>query len=559
MEVHLVADTNLFFECKSLEQLPWRDLGYDPVVILLTRPVLDEIDKHKKASGRTRARALEIFGRVRGMLESSSEEVEIQPSCPKVVLRRTPNVRPDPTLREDLDYGKTDDRLIGIVSALNAQASGHKVILFTDDTGPASTADGLGVPYRMVNESWRRPRSETTEDKKIKELEKDLETYRAQEPKISISAGEAADEATFVEVTRKSAVPLTDGEVEGFMKALRLKHPLKKDFEPPPSSSTTYLDGHVVTIKYTSPTESDIANYRDELYPQWIGQCRKILENLHEGRDEAEPPVVLRWLISNKGTRPASQVRVELEAKGPLKLRRLGVEIADEEDTEIENASSQQVAVSRLPSAPKPPPFQKQITSIPLPSNLNPTRGIDIVPPKTLDLLSEHYKSFQHISEGLNLKHISQFDEHFKKLNAFTDVTKSMLTQFSVFNTPGLNTLFNEPSFADILHSSFEPYEFPRLHAPEPHDPEKFYYEWSAAEPVKNGALTCDLWRHQTGEQVVECGVVFIQDGEARGTVECTVHAENLTRPVQARLIVSRTIYFLNMTDIASALVEACQ
>src|SRR6188474_3357954 len=77
MEIRLVADTNLFFECKSLEELPWSDLGYDPVVILLTKPVLDEIDKHKKGSGRTRNRALEIFQRVRGMLESSADEVEI--------------------------------------------------------------------------------------------------------------------------------------------------------------------------------------------------------------------------------------------------------------------------------------------------------------------------------------------------------------------------------------------------------------------------------------------------------------------------------------------------
>ena len=40
-EVHLVADTNLFFECKALEELRWDELGYDPIVILLTKPVLD--------------------------------------------------------------------------------------------------------------------------------------------------------------------------------------------------------------------------------------------------------------------------------------------------------------------------------------------------------------------------------------------------------------------------------------------------------------------------------------------------------------------------------------
>ena len=44
MELYLVADTNLFFECKSLDQLPWSELGADPIVILLTKPVPDEID-----------------------------------------------------------------------------------------------------------------------------------------------------------------------------------------------------------------------------------------------------------------------------------------------------------------------------------------------------------------------------------------------------------------------------------------------------------------------------------------------------------------------------------
>ena len=56
-ELHLVADTNLYFECCSLEDLPWESLGYDPIVLLLAKPVLDEIDKHKNANGRTRKRA----------------------------------------------------------------------------------------------------------------------------------------------------------------------------------------------------------------------------------------------------------------------------------------------------------------------------------------------------------------------------------------------------------------------------------------------------------------------------------------------------------------------
>lgn len=180
MELWLVADTNLFFECRPLNQLPWEELAHDPVVVLLTKPVLDEIDKHKKGAGRTRDRALEIFGRVRTMLTTKTNEVELRPSSPRVMLRLD-STRPDPALRDDLDYGKIDEKLVGIVSALGSRTPGCVVELFTDDTGPASTASGMGLPFRMIEGSWRRPPSESTETKKIKELEKDLATYRAQE------------------------------------------------------------------------------------------------------------------------------------------------------------------------------------------------------------------------------------------------------------------------------------------------------------------------------------------------------------------------------------------
>ena len=55
--------------------------------------------------------------------------------------------------------------------------------------------------------------------------------------------------------------------------------------------------------------------------------------------------------------------------------------------------------------------------------------------------------------------------------------------------------------------------------------------------PVKKGALACDLWRHQNEGQAFAFEVLFTEkDGEARGSVLCTVHAENLTKPETARV-----------------------
>lgn len=95
---------------------------------------------------------------------------------------------------------------------------------------------------------------------------------------------------------------------------------------------------------------------------------------------------------------------------------------------------------------------------------------------------------------------------------------------------------------------------------PEPPDPESFYYDhWPTIRPVTKGALTCDLWRHQSHEEVFEIQVLFTKEGEARGIVECTVHAENLTNPEQAQVVVSRSIEPLSMVELAEAMVEDCK
>jgi hypothetical protein len=69
---------------------PWLDLA----VIALTKPVIGEIDKHKKGGGRTRKRALDINGRIRSMLVSGQPESVIHEASPRVILRLMPVVPP---------------------------------------------------------------------------------------------------------------------------------------------------------------------------------------------------------------------------------------------------------------------------------------------------------------------------------------------------------------------------------------------------------------------------------------------------------------------------------
>ncbi|TBY27437.1 PIN domain-containing protein [Rhizobium leguminosarum] len=548
--IHLVADTNLFFECKALEQLPWSDLGYDEVVLVLTKPVLDEIDKHKKAAGRTRSRALEIYGRLRGMLTNSLKEVEIKASMPRVVLRSLSSAKPDPSLKDDLDYAKNDERIVGIASTLNSAADGYEVKLFTDDTGPAMTAADFSVPFLMIPPGWRRPSAETPEDKRIKELEKENALYRLQEPKIEIGRCELADESGHIQVMRGVAVPLTSEDVEILIERLKAKHPVKIDFTPPETKVTKDHLGGVTTIDYAAPPDDKIEEYRSSTYPNWLERCRQALRSVHEGRDVMEQAVVIDWPMSNKGTRPASKVRIEFVAKGALRLRRI------EEPKRIEDGDEELVVederpsppLRTLPPPPTPPAFEKTVTRATASKSSPLAAEIKLASLMAAGRQSDTRDAIARAAAG----GFGPTDRLSRQLRQLTSLDAAIL---------------GRPSYLDPLLSSGQPHDFSfvrplisdfRAQLPSPKDPESFYYDWPADDDVVKGALTCELWRHHSDVETFDFEVSFVGDGPARGTIECTVHADNLTKPVEARLVISRTIESLNMFDVAEAMVENC-
>lgn len=549
MELHLVPDTNLFFEFKALDQLPWEELGRDPIVLLLTKPVLDEIDRHKKGTGRTRDRALDIYGRFRAMLEAGFSDSEIRSSAPKVILRRATNVLPDPALRDHLDYEKADEKLIGIVSALKKQTAGHEVKLFTDDGGPAGMAQDLGVPFKMIDQAWRRPPAETTEAKQIRDLKKIVEIYQSQEPKIAIRC-QTADRDGVVTTVGKAATPLSEAEVDELVEALRLKHPLREDFTPPETKTTNDTWGETRTVEYSTPPEQEIANYRENLYPKWLDDCRGVLRSVHVGRDEAAPPVVLRWSMTNDGSRPAERVRVEFETSGPLALHRPRPARDDDKNGNHTRGPASPEPARHLPPAPKPPAFGQKVTCVSPPAKPASARGFDISTLRGADPLGG-YGAARSAVERLAMG------------GAFSNSASDAMRRMQ-------DSIAGITRFDDAMRAAMHPIATPRFEpipvmsphlfrAPQPPDPEEFYYaSWPVDSPVQKGALTCQLWRHQTGDETFEFNVLFGRTGDARGVVECTVHADKITEPPQAKVIVERRIEAVSMFDIAKAMVDAC-
>ena len=364
MEHIFVADTNLFFECKRLEDLPWSELGADQVVIALTRPVHAEIDKHKKGGGRTRKRALEVSGRVRKMLESHAQETVIQEEVPRVVLRMVPTVLPDPAQAEALDYNVNDDRIVGIVSALAKHESSASVSLLTDDGGAAATADSLGLNFRLIEDHWKRPLALTDKEKENASLKKELAAYRAQEPSIEVWNATVGPES--LHVVRRIPGPLAAATITDLVADLEAAHPMVTDFSVPESKK--HADGAEVT--YEPPSAEEIEAYQADLYPGWVQRCRSDLERLHEGRGEIEAKVVVIFALRNTGTRPATNLRVTFKARGKVWLKR-----TSEDAEEVDRPSSTAPRVSQLPKPPAAPTAKRVVKPPPKPLS---TKGFDI-------------------------------------------------------------------------------------------------------------------------------------------------------------------------------------
>jgi hypothetical protein len=548
MEQILIADTNLFFECQRLEDLPWFDLAVDPIVIALTKPVMEEVDKHKTGGGRTRKRAMDVSQRLRAMLRSGQSEQVIRDADPRVVLRLVPIVQPDPNRSKVLDYSHNDDRIVGIVSAM--AKDGAAVRLLTDDSGAASTAHSLNLPFILIPESWKRPPEETTEAKRIRELERENAIYKAQEPRIELRNATEAE----TRLVRRKPLALGGADLDRLVESLRARHPMQESFEA--SDPETLPDGTV--ISYEAPDQEAVNKYKVEAYPQWVAQCRAVLESLHEDRVEKEPPLRLLVGLTNSGTRPASLLRISFEALGDIRLRRI-LRNEDPSDEEDVTADDRPRPWPRLPAPPGAPQVRKIVQRPPsvtvgrdLAALSSPAAGLRIGRQSAVASALESFGGMRSMFDEVD--RMAALADAVRIPEATAEVLRYAQEQDRLFASMGRGFPNLDMTRRDHLFdiASMRP------HIPPPRDPETFYFdEWAPRVLVSRGALTCDLFRHRQGEELFECEVVFVADGDVSGAVLCTVHAENLTEPTELRIPVWRTIEEFDLLERAEAIVAS--
>ena len=323
--VHLFCDTNLFLQCRELEELDWSTWQGMQVRVIVSAPVLKEID-HRKNRGNDRVsrRARKASQRFRKMLPVG--ESVVREAHPRVTLSVEPGHHYSFDLKDRLDYSGRDDQLVGTVHAFARAHQEADVRLLTHDTTPLYTAQGLELRAEIIPDKWLLPPEEDARGKKIRALEAELERMRRTEPSFAVEFLDGRDapaKGLEAQVFRYSA--LDTGEKAKAMARLRQRFPLATQFEPPRTSRRSNEDTlramQRIFSSYHPPKEEEIAEYQDDAYPKWLSRCERRLSDMHTALGKQQDTLLgFSFRVTNGGTRPAESVLVTVRARGNLQV-----------------------------------------------------------------------------------------------------------------------------------------------------------------------------------------------------------------------------------------------
>lgn len=350
--VYLFPDTNVFVQCKPLDQVDWNVLGeVEKVHLIVARPVQSEIDGHKhKGNDRLANRARAASSMFRRVLAAPEGCVVIRGDRPQVTLSLGVGLKPSPGL-EALDLDQADDALVGIGHAFTRKYPDRDVRILTHDVGPMASAKAVGVQFVEVPAEWLLAPEPTGTERRLAALEKKFEELKRNEPAFEIQAlGYDSQRLERLETSLVRYPPLTDAQVATLMVQLKERFPPEMDFRPRETAERTSPRTLIGTMYggevFTPATAEEISAYQNELYPEWLSVCETKLRRLHDLLNGRSNLMLFHFSIVNNGARPGRDVLVTVRALGDFQLFPLSDAVSED---------SEDGGLIELPPPPKPP------------------------------------------------------------------------------------------------------------------------------------------------------------------------------------------------------------
>ena len=503
--VSYFVDTNLFLQCRPLEQLDWKRWDdFEEVRLIVSSPVLREVDYRKnKGNDRAANRARATSAMFRNMLTEGQEVVRT--GSPRVVLSIEPQHTYSPELEQRLNYQERDDQLVGTLYEFSRCHEGADVRLLTHDTTPLFTAQGLGLTGDIIPENWLLLPESTETERELLSLRSEVARLKKTEPSFSIRCVDQSNsELEHYHASFTWFEPLTDDQVGELMQRLKAHFPLETDFgsrepaerAPKQKPGSTVLIG-ITREVFTPATDEAIEEYREEAYPEWLDRCEQILRNHHYTLQHRASLLEFSFLAENVGTRPATDAVITIEAQGHFQIQPPSGDDEDEEESG-DNGGVTNLIAEELLRPPVAPSGQWKRTTVGYPAG-----------------------------------------DALRAMDAF---------RRSLYGYPNV-----VPGTVRI-----DPWQPPVLARPRSHDPNAFYYKPSRpSSPRSSFSLSCNQWRHDDGEEPFDgtIHVPFDQDG-AKGALLFRIQASNLSKSASKLIPVRIEIAHVSAFESALAMVE---
>lgn len=346
----IFADTNLFIQCYDLSQIPWHNIFSDEkLLIIVSRTVLDEIDRHKQDGNARRAkRARKASSLFRSIILSESTKAIIRNDAPHVEL----SFATHPEHRGHdyrLDLSRPDDRIIDEAIQYAALNPNDEVELLTYDTTPILTARRCGLSVSIIPDNWLLPPEPDPRDKRIADLEQKIRIFENTYPQIEIIVRDDSDESLdnlLVSITTYQA--FSGHVLDELVSNVSKRRPISTKFNEPiitrPSNHTHMNLIFGVEEKYYPPTEKEISKYTNEEYPEWLHKVKSFFAELSMNYEYPERCITLSFAVSNSGSVPVENILIEFEAVGGLIFF-----------SPPSNKDSKHQTKNKLPPPPSPP------------------------------------------------------------------------------------------------------------------------------------------------------------------------------------------------------------
>ena len=323
----VVPDSNVLIHGRTLQELPWAELGAADVEVLIVGPVLREVDALKNRPGRPGRIARDVSTSLRALLMGGSDHEVVREANPRVTRRLWLGDEARMPVRAGIDVEHGDMAIIN--RALWLMDQGRDVLLLTDDTLAAAHAKEFGLPFKLIDSSWLRAAEADEAQKEVTRLKAEIGRMKSAEPALRgwfvDAAGQPMDR---VDLTLGRHLAIPPAQVDALMARVLAANPVAT--QAPPSATSSALARGPVDIasidaaleKHLTPmlAQAD-AQYR-QAYADWVSQVRRGLTELHIdwNRRRQWPEIVM--MAVNEGSRPADTALVELVVQGDFTIKR---------------------------------------------------------------------------------------------------------------------------------------------------------------------------------------------------------------------------------------------